>query len=148
LLPAHFDGGGHIEYGVFAISFRGGLLYEVGDLLRLLCLHVAVQQERSVVLVIVSERIEVSLVPLRGGGVDQVLKVGNQVRELRDLDVTLDHITRVKVTDGLNELLEGIIILLLLIEVVSMLLRYFGDDFPREISGSRDVLSLREETLL
>jgi hypothetical protein len=95
LLPAHFDGGGHIEYGVFAISLRGRLLYEVGDLLRLLCLHVAVQQERCVVLVIVSERIEVSLVPLRGGGVDEVLKVGNQVRELRDLDVTLDHITGV-----------------------------------------------------
>ena len=29
-----------------------------------------------------------------------------------------------------------------------MFLGYFGDDFPREISGSRDVLSLREETLL
>ena len=44
-----------------------------------------------------------------------MLKVGNQVRELRDLDVTLDHITGVEVTDGLNELLESIIILLLLI---------------------------------
>lgn len=115
MLPAHFDGGGHIEYGVFAISLRGGLLNEVGDLLGLFCLHVAVQQERCVVLVIVSERIEVSLVPLRGWGVNEVLKVGNQVRELRDLDVTLDHITGVKITDGLNELLESIIILLLLI---------------------------------
>jgi hypothetical protein len=115
LLPTHFDCCGHIEYGVFATSLRGCLLYEVGDLLRLLCLHIAVQQERCVVLVIVSKRIEVSLVSLRGGGVDEVLKIGNQVRELRDLDVTLDHITGVQVADGLYELLESIIILLLLI---------------------------------
>jgi hypothetical protein len=54
-------------------------------------------------------------VSLRGGGVDEVLKIGNQVRELRDLDVTLDHITGVQVADGLYELLESIIILLLLI---------------------------------
>ena len=122
MLPAHFDSGRHIEYGVFATSLRRGLLNEVGDLLWLLCFHVAVQEERCVVLVIVCKGIEVSLVPLRGGRVDEVLKVGNQIRELRNLDVTLDHITRVQVADGLDELLESIIILLLLIQVVGMLL--------------------------
>lgn len=81
---------------------------------------------------------------LRGGGVDEVLKVGNQVRQLRDLDVTLDHITGVQVANSLNELFESIVILLFLIQVVCMLLGYFGDNFPREISSSRDVLSLRE----
>ena len=148
MLSAHLDGGGHVEDGVFATTLGGGLLDEVGDLLRLLCLYIAVKQEGCVVLIIVSERIEVGLVSLRGGGVDEVLKVGNQVRQLRHLDVTLDHITRVQVPYGLNELFESIIILLLLIKVVCMLLGYFGDDFPREISGSRDVLSLREEPLL
>lgn len=73
-----------------------------------------------------------------------MLKVGNQVRQLRDLDVTLDHITGVQVANSLNELFESIVILLLLIKVVCMLLGYFGDNLPREISGSRDVLSLRE----
>ena len=77
-----------------------------------------------------------------------MLKVGNQVWQLRHLDVTLDHITGVKVSDGLDELLESIVILLLLIQVVCMLLRYFCDDFPREICGSGNILSLREETLL
>ena len=84
---------------------------------------------------------------LRGGGVDEVLKVGNQVRQLRDLDVTLDHITGVQVANSLNELFESIVILLFLIQVVCMLLGYFGDNFPREVSCSRNVLSLREETL-
>ena len=95
MLPTHFDGGCHVEDGVFTTTLRGGLLNEVGDLLWLLGLHIAVKQERCVVLVIVSERIEVGLVSLRGGGIDEVLKVGNQIWQLRDFDVTLDHITRV-----------------------------------------------------
>ena len=64
MLPAHFDGGGHVEDRVFATALGGGLLYQVGDLLRLLGLHIAVKQERCVVLVIVSKRIEVSLMSL------------------------------------------------------------------------------------
>jgi len=81
-------------------------------------------------------------VTLARRGIDQLLQVGNQVLQLGDLDVPLDHIARIKMTNRIDELFEGIIVLLLLIQIVSVLLGYLSDDLLRELGGLSYLLRL------
>lgn len=85
---------------------------------------------------------------LTGRGVNEFLQVSDQVLELWHLDIALDHITRVEMPDGIHELLQGIIVLLLFIQVISMLLRDFRNDLLRELGGLGNFLGLCEQTLL
>ena len=77
-----------------------------------------------------------------------MFQVGNKVGQLRDLDVALDDIAWVQVADGLDKLLEGVIVLLLLIEVVGMLLGDLCDDLRWEVCCTGYILGFGEETLL
>ena len=70
---------------------------------------------------------------LTSGRVDKLFQVGNQILKLRDLDITLDYIAWVQVSNGLKELLKSVVVLLFLIEVVCMLLRYLSHDLWREV---------------
>lgn len=81
---------------------------------------------------------------LAGRGVYQLLQVGDEVLQLWHLDVALNHVAWVEVSDSIDELLECIIVLFLFIEVVGMLLRYFSDDLLRKLSSLRYLLSLSE----
>jgi hypothetical protein len=72
-------------------------------------------------------------VSLTSGRVDKLFQVGNQILKLRDLDITLDYIAWVQVSNGLKELLKSVVVLLFLIEVVCMLLRYLSHDLWREV---------------
>jgi hypothetical protein len=62
-LPANFDGCGYIENGVFARTLRC-FLNKLGDLLWLFGLNIAVKKKGCVILVIVGEGIQISLVSL------------------------------------------------------------------------------------
>jgi hypothetical protein len=65
LLAAYFDGRSNVKNGVFtALVTLAGLLNQVGDLLWHLGLHIAVQQQSRVVLIVVSQGTQVCLVSL------------------------------------------------------------------------------------
>ena len=64
LLPAHFDGGCNIENGILSTALRG-FLDKLGYLFGLLSLHIAVKQKSCIVFVVVSQRVQVRLMPLR-----------------------------------------------------------------------------------
>ena len=74
----------------------------------------------------------------------QLLQVSDQILQLRHLDVTLDHVARIEMTNGIDELLECIIVLFLFIEIVSMLFGYLGNDLLRELGGLRYLLRFSE----
>ena len=75
------------------------------------------------------------------GGVDEFLKVLNKVWKLRNLDVALDNVARVQVSNSLDELLESFIILLLFVEVISMLLADLCNNFIGEGCSNGYLLS-------
>ena len=105
LLATDFDGGGHVEDRVLAGALRARLLDQLRDFLGHLRLHVAVQQQRRVVLVVVRKRAQICLVPLARGRVDQLLQVRYQITQLGHLDVALDNVARVQVPDRVHKLL-------------------------------------------
>jgi hypothetical protein len=63
------------------------------------------------------------------------------------LNVSLDDIGRVEIADGVDELLERLIVLLLLIQVVCVLLADFRNDFLGELSILGDLLGLSVQAL-
>ena len=151
LLSTDFNSSSDIEDSLFA-STATGLLDQLSDLLRLLSLHIAVQQQRCVVFVVVSHdntsTLSSTYTSLTGGRVNQLLKILDQVGELRHLDVALNHIGRVQIPDGLDELLQGIIELFFLIEVIRMFLADLSDDLPWEVGCLGYILGLCKEPLL
>ena len=59
-----------------------------------------------------------------------------------NLNVPLDHIAWVKMTNCIDELFQSIVVLLLLIKIVRMLLRYLSDDLLRELGSLGYLLRL------
>jgi hypothetical protein len=68
--------------------------------------------------------------------------------QLRHLDEPLDDITGIEVANGLDELLQRLIVLLLLIEIVSMLLADLSNDLSWEAGIVGDLLCLLVQVLL
>ena len=79
MLAADLYRGGHIEYGLFAIAGDTRIIDKLSYLLRSLGLHIAVEQERCVVLVVVSQAREVRLMPLGVRRVNEPLQVEDEV---------------------------------------------------------------------
>jgi hypothetical protein len=86
--------------------------------------------------------------PLGAWGIDQLLKISDQVWQLRNLNVSLDHIAWVQIPNGLYKLLQSIVKLLFLIQVVCMFFGNFCYDLSREVGSSGNILCLREQSLL
>jgi hypothetical protein len=79
---------------------------------------------------------------LRTWRINKLLQIGNEIRELRHLNVTLNDVAGIQVAYGLDELFQGIVKLLLFIEVVGMFFRYLGYNFTWKVCSPSDILSL------
>lgn len=66
--------------------------------------------------------------------VNESLQILNEAWKLWNFDVALDHIARVEVSNSLDELLEGFLILFLFIKIVSVFLADLSNDFFGERS--------------
>ena len=72
---------------------------------------------------------------------DELLEVADQVVQLRHLNVILDDVARVEEANRLNVLLDGLIVLFLLEELVSVLLDNLTLDLLWEVSLLSNSLS-------
>jgi len=126
LLSADFNGRGHIkELAILR------LLDQLSHLLLVLSLHVAVQQQRSVVFIIIHQRLRVLTTFRR---VYQLFQILNQKRKFVHLDVLVDHVRRIQVPDRQRVLLHRLFVQLLRIKVVSVFLRNLRNNLGREFS--------------
>ena len=80
---------------------------------------------------------------------NELLQVLDEVWQLRHLDVSLNDITRIEVSDGLQVLLESSIVLLLYgVKLVGILLANLSVDFFRELRVDSNSLRLLKHILL
>ena len=80
---------------------------------------------------------------------NELLQVLDEVWQLRHLDVSLNDITRIEVSDGLQVLLESPIVLLLYgVKLVGILLANLSVDFFRELRVDSNSLRLLKHILL
>ena len=73
---------------------------------------------------------------------DELLEVADQVVQLGHLNVILDDVARIEEANRLNVLLDGLIVLFLLEELVSVLLDNLTLDLSREVCLLGDGLGL------
>ena len=149
LLAAHFDGCLDIKDGA-ALRLLLPVLNQLRDLIVLLGLHVAVQEESRVILVVVAHRIQIlDGLSLNGGCLDQVLKVLDQVWKLLDFNISLDDVAWVQVPDGLDVLHESLVILLLdTVELIGVFFADFCLDLLWEVGTDRDTVGFLKHSFL
>ena len=141
LLSAHLNSRIYIEDTLAS----GGILSlfdQLRDLVVLLELDVAVEQQGRVILVVVSHGVEVHAA-LNLGRFNESLQVLDEVGQVLHLDEPLNHVRRIQVADGLDVLFQGLL-WLPLIQIVGVLLAYLGVDLPREVVPKGKIGSLRE----
>jgi hypothetical protein len=97
---------------------------------KLLFLHVTVQQQGSIVFVVVLNLTKGLLLLVWGS--NQLLKVLNQVIQLRHLDESLNHVTRVEVADCLHIFCDGLVVTFLRVKFVCVFFVDFSNNFHGE----------------
>jgi len=74
------------------------------------------------------------------GVLGQLLQIGDQIVQLRHLDISLNHIRWIQVTDRLLVLLDSLLVIPLRVELVSVFLANLSDDVGREACVICDLL--------
>lgn len=149
LLAAHFDSGVDIKYRLrLVLTLRS--LDQLRDLVLLLELHITVEEQSRIVLVIITHRVEALHARcLLRRRLDQLLKVLDQVWEVLHLDVSLDHVAWIEVADGLQVLGQCLLGLVLdCVQLVAMLLTYLCIYLSRKFGADCNALGLLEKSLL
>lgn len=120
------------------------------DLVLLLHLDIAVEQESSVVFVVVPKGAQI-LETACGArwSFDEFLEVLDEVGQLLDFDVPLNDVRWIQITNGLKVLLEGLVELFLgVVELISVFFADLREDLLGEVGLDGDVLGLFVELLL
>ena len=144
MLAANFDSRCDVEVHRLLI-FADVLINEVRNSLELLFLDVAIQEQSSIVFVVVTHRHQLRFSPVFNARrpSNQFFQVLNQIVQLWHLDVPLNHIARIEVPNRLYVLIDRLLVaLLVVIQVVSTSLRDLSSNLGRKLSSNGDVLSL------
>lgn len=112
----------------------------------LLELHIAIEQQGRVILVIVAHGAKCLHVRLlQIGRLNKSLQILDEIRQVLHLDIALDDVARIEVADGLDVQVKGLLwSRLRRVHLIRMLLGDLRTNLTRELSSLRNDLSLLE----
>ena len=137
LLAADLDGRVHVKDRLLVRILD---VQEVFDRLLLVLLHITVQQECRIVLVVIDVALSAALRLFLIA--NELVQILDQVVQLRHLNVVLNDITRIQEANSLDILFDRFVVLLLVEEFVGVLFDNLTLDLAREVRLFCDGLRL------